>query len=480
MRKYSITSLGICIIFLLTFSSCQKRTWLTTGGKITFSVDTLMFDTVFTAQGSSTRSIKIFNPQKEGIHISSIRLGEGSASPFRLNVNGQTGKEADNIDIAGHDSVWVFAAVTIDPTNANNPFLVEDQLLVTLNQQTFSIPIIAFGQNAHYIVDSPLTTQTWHNDKPYVIIHNALVDSGATLTIDAGTRVYMHQDSRLFVQGTLKINGQKGDSVMFQGDRLDRDVYVGSYEDVPGEWGGLYFFPESHNNVINYAVFKDGGASTQFFGQNVLGATIQINKDSIPTGQPVLSITNSIIHHSQGYGIVAFNSSLYAANCLIAECGAENVMLFQGGNYKIYDCTIATYGSDFIDHSKNVSMGILNYYPVSQSEYVGANLTADIRGCIVYGSLSDELVVDKKDDFLANVQIKNCLIKAQSALPSFVDTSKNILNEDPEFKAQDKIDFHLQANSPAIGNGIAIPGITNDLDGVPRPANPSIGCYEFQ
>lgn len=479
MRKLGIAFTGISFILSLFLTSCKKQNWLTTGGRVVFSVDTLMFDTVFTAQGSSTRSLKIFNPQKEGIHISSIRLEKGNASPFRLNVNGQAGKEADNIDIAGKDSVWVFAAVTIDPTNADNPFVVEDNLLVTLNQQTFSIPVIAFGQNAHYIVDSPLNTQTWHNDKPYVIIHNALVNAGATLTIDAGTRVYMHQDSRLFVQGTLQINGQKGDSVIFQGDRLDRDIYVGSYEDVPGEWGGLYFFPESHNNVINYAVLKNGGASTNFFGQQVLGATIQLNKDSLQTGQPVLTITNSIIHHSQGYGIVAFNSSLYAANCLIAACGAENLMFFQGGNYKVYDCTIATYGSDFIDHSKNVSMGVLNYYPVSQSQYVGADLTADIRACIIYGSLDDELVVDKKNEFMANVQLQNCLIKLSSGLPAFVSGSNNLFNLDPSFVDIGKIDFHLNPNSPAIGKGIAIPGITKDLDGKVRPALPSIGCYEF-
>lgn len=478
-RYKGITLVLIPVLFFL-LPSCKKQNWLTTGGKVSFSVDTLMFDTVFTAQGSATRSIKIFNPQKEGVHINSIRFEKGAASPFRLNVNGETGKEAKDIDIAGKDSVWVFAAVTIDPTNEDNPFLVEDNLLVTLNQQTFSIPVIAFGQNAYYIVDSVLETQAWNSDKPYVILHNALVDANATLTINAGTRVYMHQDSRLYVQGSLKINGQKGDSVIFQGDRIDRDIYVGNYDDIPGEWGGLYFFPESHDNVIDYAVFKNGGASTKFFGQDVLGATIQLNKDSLQTGQPVLTITNSMIHHSQGYGIVAFNSSIYAANCLIAACGAENLMLFQGGDYKIYDCTIATYGSDFIDHTKNVSMGILNYYPISQNQYIGADLTVDMQGCLVYGSLEDELVADKKNNYAANVQIRNCLIKTQTGLPAFVNSNNNLFNEDPAFVNYTKLDFHLKGNSPAIGKGIVIPGITKDLDGNLRSSNPSIGCYEFQ
>ncbi|HET8572694.1 MAG TPA: right-handed parallel beta-helix repeat-containing protein [Edaphocola sp.] len=480
MRRYGISGWCPALLLILSFSACKKQSWLNSGGKITFSVDTLMFDTVFTAQGSATRSLKIFNPQKQGIHISSIRFEKGNASPFRLNVNGYTGKEVDHVDISGKDSVWIFTAVTINPDSADNPFLVEDKLLVTLNDQTFSIPVIAYGQNAHYIVDSVLQTQTWINDKPYVIIHNALVDNNATLTIKPGVRVYMHQDSRLFVMGSLNIEGQKGDSVIFQGDRIDRDIYVGNYDDIPGEWGGLYFFPQSHSNVINYAVFKNGGASTQLSGQTVLGATIQINKDSLQNGQPVLNITNSIIHHSQGYGIVAFNSSMYAANCLIAACGAENMMLMQGGDYKIYDCTIATYGSTYIDHSKYVSMGVLNYYPVSQSSYIGGDLTADIRGCIIYGSLDDELVIDKKNDFTANIQLSHCLVKSAEALPAFVNASGNIFNEDPMFVKREKMDFHVQAASPAVHNGIIIPGITEDLDGVTRPAgSPTIGCYEF-
>ena len=49
----------------------------------------------------------------------------------------------------------------------------------------------------------------------------------------------MHANSNLYVLGTLKINGTKTDSVIFQGDRFDR-AYFG-YEGYPGEWGGIFF-----------------------------------------------------------------------------------------------------------------------------------------------------------------------------------------------------------------------------------------------
>jgi len=51
------------------------------------------------------------------------------------------------------------------------------------------------------------------------------------------------------------------------------------------------------------------------------------------------------------------------------------------------------------------------------------------------------------------------------------------VNADPKFVANGS-DFHLQTGSPAIGAGVAIPGLTRDIDGRLRPNPPSIGAYE--
>src|SRR5690606_14902163 len=138
-------------------------------------------------------------------------------------------------------------------------------------------------------------------------------------------------------------------------------------------------------------------------------------------GVPKLKLTNSVIHTSQGYGILAFNSSLYAENCLIVECGAENLMAFEGGRYRIYDCTIGTYGGRFISHSEHVSVGLLNYFPISEHEYTAAALDAELRNCIVYGSLKDEIIISRKGDHPAEVRIHHSLLKAGSGLPDFVE-----------------------------------------------------------
>jgi hypothetical protein len=51
------------------------------------------------------------------------------------------------------------------------------------------------------------------------------------------------------------------------------------------------------------------------------------------------------------------------------------------------------------------------------------------------------------------------------------------INSDPKLVSPGT-DFHLQSGSPAIGAGVAIPGLTRDIDGRVRPNPPSIGAYE--
>src|SRR5690606_12969003 len=194
--------IGGLIWLMGSLGSCKKETFLDTGGVIRFSTDTLSFDTVFTQYASFTLPVKVFNPQDQKIKISNIRLEKGDNSFFTLNVNGIPGTQVNDIEVAANDSFYVFATVNIDPNNENNPFIIEDKLIASLNGKEFSIPVIAYGQNAHYIIDSVIEQNTtWVNDKPYVILQSALVDTNYTLTIEPGCRIYMNQDSRLFVMG---------------------------------------------------------------------------------------------------------------------------------------------------------------------------------------------------------------------------------------------------------------------------------------
>lgn len=484
--KHIIKVAVVASLAAITFTACKKDTYLTDGGSIRFGVDTFMFDTVFTDQGSSTRTLLIYNDEQQKLKIDRISFKAGNNSRFYLNVNGQSGKEATNKELQAKDSMYIFLGVNIDPNDNETPFIVEDELIVTVNNQDFKLPIIAYGQNAVYIKDSVLNTQTWDDNKPYVIINNALVAEGQTLTIPAGKKIYVHGNSRLFVQGTLNINGTADQPVIFQGDRLDRMVYIGDYFGVSGEWGGLYFFNTSFNNNINYAQFYNGGASTKIGSSATMAATIQLDKDSVQSSTPKLRITNSKIINSQGYGILAFNSSLYAENLLIAECGTENIAFIEGGKYNIYNSTFTSYGWKHLVRNNARVASFTNFLAIDQNSYTSAPLEVNMANCIIWGSFEGEFLAAKVDDHPAVVNINSCLIKYKTEdVEDFVQMNNIIVNQDPKFKVipegtnYNDWDFRLQESSPAKHSGLTIGALNTDLNGIIRNNPPSMGCYEY-
>jgi hypothetical protein len=243
------------LLFALIISSCRKPNDISGDpeARLSFSTDTILFDTVFTEIGSTTKRFKIYNFNKKTVEISSIRVGTGSQSSFRVNIDGISNTQVTNYRLAAGDSAFVFTEVTIDPNNDALPFIVSDSIIFETNGNIQDVNLVAFGQNARFYVDSVLPCDIiWNRILPYVIYNSVLVQKGCKLTIGPGTRIYNHKGSKIFVQGTLKVNGTKNDSVIFQTDR--REEFL---DDEPGQWGGIHFLRGSVDNRINFAVIKN-------------------------------------------------------------------------------------------------------------------------------------------------------------------------------------------------------------------------------
>jgi hypothetical protein len=474
MRLHTFFVLLFFFFLSIIEVSCKKDSFLTTGGELKFSTDTLNFDTVFTQAGSFTLAVKIFNPQNQKITISSIRLKNGTNSFFHLNINGIPGNIAHDIDVAANDSIYVFATVNINPDSANNPFIVEDQLIATLNNKDFSIPFYAYGQNAHYLRDSVIAQNaTWLTDKPYVILHSALVDKGYTLTIPAGCRIYMHQDSRLYVQGKLLINGTQQDSVIFQGDRLDRSYF--GYKGYPGEWGGIYYDSSSTGNMMNWTILKNCG------NNSTGGLAFAVEVFGKPNIANQLTMNNTIIENSIGYGLISFQGNVTGQNCLISQCAAQAVAILQGGNCQFDNCDFINVNS--IDQPAVVA---LNYFDISSTQRITGDLSAIFRNCVIYGQPNSNGVYDKNQLYIdkdagANlvVNFENCLIENSDAI-TIATLTNCILNTDPGFYDFANLNFRPKSStSKLVDNGILLSTI--DLDGILHDVNgkTDIGCYEF-
>jgi hypothetical protein len=334
MRK---TLFLIPALLLLLIVSCKKESFTTSADAlVSVSTDTVSFDTVFTQRGSVTQTLKIFNDNDKKLRLSSVELIGGLSSPFNINVDGTPGPAVNDVEIEPNDSAYVFVTVTINPTTANSPFVVQDSIRINFNGTSRLVQLNAYGQNARYIKGEILRTNTtWDNTLPYVILDGVLVDAGVTLTILQGTRVHFNASAPMIVDGTLIVNGTKKDSVTFQGDRLDKD-----YRDLPGSWPGIYFRASSKGNTMRYAVIKNA------FQGLIAGQS---------TGSfPKLSLNECVIDNVYDAGLMGIGSSIKAVNCLISNCGL-NILLANGGDYEITHCTVASYSNIFVPHKKHLT-----------------------------------------------------------------------------------------------------------------------------
>lgn len=473
------------IIGLLGFitTSCNKEEIIDTNPSLTldFSTDTIFFDTVFTTVGSITQYLKVYNKNENKIKISSIRLAGGESSPYRMNVDGEAAFVMKDVEIAGNDSLFIFVRVTIDPTDVNAPFVVNDSIVFEINTNIQDVNLVAWGQNANYIladtyiegypkfkiIANEFEEVTWTAEKPYVVYGFAVVDSNARLNIEAGTNIYFHNNSGLWIYkgGNLNVNGTFEAPVTFQGDRLDD-----FYKDLPGQWDRIWINEGSVNNVINYAVIKNG-----FIG-------IQAETMQEQMGNRLI-LTNTIIENMTGYGLLSRFYNITSNNCVIAGCGQYLAALTWGGLYDFRHCTFA---NDWGESVRLTPSLVLNNYVEDQQGTIYAfEFDAYFGNCIVYGRNGEEVLYAFNDQAPYNYFFDNCLLKTEQEITDAAHYLDSFKNEDPLFFNPDSLDYHLDTLSPAIDRGklqIVLESpldITLDLDQVNRADSPDLGAYEF-
>jgi hypothetical protein len=466
--------LFLLIVFAIAVFSCKKDAFITSGDAlVSITADTLHFDTVFTTTGSVTQIFKIKNDNSQKLRLEQVSLGGGSASFFKINIDGATGPVVNNIELEANDSIYVFATVSINPSANNLPFIVRDSIQVSFNGNKRFVQLEAYGQNAHFLWANKITGNvTWTNDLPYVILDSLVVNANATLTINEGCNIYVHANAPILVDGTLKVDGKKYDStrVRFRGDRLDEP-----YNAYPGSWPGIFFRPSSKDNVLTFAVI-----------QNAYQGVV-VNAPSV-NANPKLTLNQCIIDNIADAGILGTNTSITATDCLISNAGGKestNVNLSYGGNYDFTHCTIVSYGNSYVAHTNPVFF--LSNYTMNGNAKVPADLNAHFRNCIFWGDNGvpdDEVMVARSGANAFTVSFTTCLWKTQND-PANVTMNTIIKNQHPAFDSVDiarhYYDFRLKAGSPAIDKGVVTTTVI-DLDGNARTVGPlpDIGAYEKQ
>ena len=411
------------IVVSMALTACYKEQFATNSeARLSFSTDTVFFDTVFTQITTVTQIFKIYNSQDKSIIIKEAYLAGGNNSPYRLNIDGQPGTQFTNLNIHPNDSMFVFVDVTIDPHESNNPMVVTDSIVFNTAAGSSEVKLVAFGQDVHLFKSKVIKSQTWSPGKPYLIYNGVAIDTNNTLRIEAGTKIYLHDQSSLLVWGTLQVDGTFENPVIFSGDRSDRGYGISA-----GQWGTIYIDPDSRDSYLRHAIIKNAQAG------------FQLGRPGIYQRLPEVTLYNCFIQNSSFAAVYSFRGKMDAFNTIIADCGTTALFLLQGGEFNFYHCTISNvsayyslYGNSGIYYPRSEPSVILsNYVPYyafdRRLNLVDTNFYSDLTSANFYNSIINganrnefQFINKQKAEF--NYMFDHCLMKI----------SKDTLSKQPE------------------------------------------------
>lgn len=478
--KYWVHS--ILFLFIVGTLSCSDDLTASADSRLSFSMDTVKFDTVFTSLGSVTRKFLIYNKGKSDLLIQSIGLSQGKLSLFRINVDGTTSADNQfkNIKIRANDSMYVFVSVTINPNNSDNPVLVEDALTFTTGSLNKKVILNAIGQdiilfkNRRITSDSVLTAQ-----KPFFVMGELTVDSLRTLTISAGCRFYFYSDGHLKVNGTLIANGSFEKPIVMRGHRFDKVAFEipFPYNNIWGQWGGVTLNGAGRHHVLQH-VFMNGGA------YGIIASNTDMNQPS------EIKMDYCRIHNFTTTGLMTENHDLNITNTEISNTGSYCVYI-KGGKHSFVHCTLANYFNDSDISSlitnrrdSNPALLIMNMERCSPME-------SNFQNCIITGSKDNEfsLATLFADTYKGNFESN--YIKRPNPLTGFqFKNTRWAAKADTIFintRYMSVIDayFDFRLDSVSVARGIANKAIAEkyplDLLGNDRikDNSPDLGAYQW-
>lgn len=472
-----------CAYIMSVLASCSDDDSFSTSpyNQLTFEVDTLSLDTVFSTVPSPHKQFLVHNKSNDGIRIVNARLENGNQTGFRINVCGtylseKLGYQVHDLELRKGDSLRVF----VELTSANNlktlPQLLSDNLIFTLEsgvQQKVNLK--AWSWDAfilrNLIVNNDTTISNLHG-KPVVVYDSITVKENATLNIAAGTTIYFHHNAGIRVEGTLKLLGEQGNEITLRCDRLDRMVSNLTYDNNPGQWGGIRILPSSFDNTMTYTDLH--GACTAFRCDSSVNAT-----------RPKLSIANSTIHNLKGSGVWAENCNISIENSQISNA-IDSCLFFRGGNININNCTVVQYYP--FDANRGPALAFAN-----AKTNIYMPLTMYIKNSIIKGYEDDVIYWSRGTlDSTLNVRIENSLLRTPKPLTKdslmfvnciYENTNDTMTSGRNSFVMFDTdnffYDFTPKSSSQAVKSANPATSLPFDRNGKPRNVKfPDMGCFE--
>ena len=193
-------------------------------------------------------------------------------------------------------------------------------------------------------VGGPISTDTtWAvADSPFNMTASVLVNSGSTLTIEAGSVINIGSDLGIQIGGTLVARGTSSQPIVFQP----------TSGTTPGSWGSIGFSNSSVDAVLTSGSYTSGSV-LQHCQIKYGGGGGAVGMIAITSASPL--IDNCQIQYADTTGIYVENTAdLLIQNCLISDNSASGSYAQGGGlHFKFGTCTLT--GNVISDNSASGS-----------------------------------------------------------------------------------------------------------------------------
>ena len=420
------------IAVLMTACTDSDSFTVSTGARLSFSEDTIRFDTLFSTVPSATQTFWVRNESSDGIRILTARLERNNQSGYRVNVDGTyLDPVGSDFEVRKGDSILVFVEVTTRENRLEEPQLVEDNLIFTLESGVEQrVNLRTYSWDAQKLTDLVIRQDTVIESRVPIIVYGQgiRVEQGATLTL-RNTEFYFHDGAGIDALGNVM-----AEKCLFRGDRLDRMFSYLPYDRVSGQWRGINL-----SSSDGYNLFTD--------------CEIRNAVDAVVCDSTTLYFYNTVVHNSSGEGLSARHSTVVVDYCQFSNTFGDCLGLF-GCEASIQHSTLA----QFYPFSANRGFALHFVNTELPMALVCTNtLVTGYADDVVLGEVADTTVVF--DYRFADCLLRTPKVEDEERFERIIwETPKDSVQGKQHFRTVDEdnlyYDFALDSISPAFQNGI--------------------------